>query len=719
MGNRRPHRWLRSLALPALALVTLGASLQAGPTLEDWSRDLWNSAKRGDGTTVSRLSDSDALAGTSIGGDLRTFNQRAADREQVRRDRLDELKDELDVALDGNDLEEALRVLLEQQDLQHDPRDFTRRPEVQSVVQRAAERAHALEDDADWLPAFRLFSMLHVLHEVDRTYEEDWRRLGQRRAMIGFYSPQTLYDMVSDERVANGDPPLPPYNQSGPTWRERVAGLNSDMVATALKRAADRHIDEVPVRDMLKSGFAALRVLATTPEVAHAMPELEDADDVKAFVEQLDVNRMAIDRLDGELGFHHIDNAMRILARMNSETVGLPMEVLLHEFGNGAASSLDEYSQFYWPESIERANRTTQGNFKGVGIQIVQNEDLELEVVTPVAGTPAFRAGVRPGDVIAEIEGEPALGLGTNDAVDRITGPAGTSVTLGVRRDGEDELLTFTLNREVIKLHAARGWERNGPDEEDWDWFIDKEAGIGYVRLSQFLNGASQETRDAVRAMKRQGLNGIILDLRYNPGGLLNEAVDLTNLFINGGIVVTQEDADGTVQDVQRARRGFALIEDIPVVVLVNGGSASASEIVSGALQDHGRAVLVGSRTYGKGSVQRIFPLDRFGRAAFKLTTQYYKLPSGRLIHRRPGDASWGIEPDVVVEMMPSEIGDALQLRRDADVITTDEQGNVIAETADPTPLVTEGLDPQLETAVLLLRAKVMGDQLAHRDVVH
>ena len=708
MGHARLTRSL--VALTASALLT-APSLAAGPV--EWAQSVWNSAKNGDGSTFTLLNEP---TGEALLPGLSGFKAHAEEREQARLERLSELAGELDEALASDDHEEALRVLLEKQDLEGDPVGFAMRPDVKSVTDEAARVARAFEAGNEWLPAFRLFSLLHVLHEVDRAYQSDWQRLSQRRAMIGFYAPERLYEMVSAELIADGEEALPPFNQSGPTWRERVRGLETDMVAQALKRASQRHIEEVPIRDMLVGGFDALRVMATTPELAQALPQLSNETDVRDFVERLDANATAIAALEGELRFFHIDRAMRVLERINQESVNLPMEALLHEFGNGATAQLDEYSSFYWPETIERANRTTQGNFKGVGIQITQNEKLELEVITPVAGTPAFRAGIRPGDIIAEIEGVPALGLDTNSAVERITGPAGSSVTLGIKREGTEGLIDFTLNRAVITLYAARGWERKGESEKDWDWFVDKEAGIGYIRLSQFLNGATEQTASAIRSMKRQGLNGLILDLRYNSGGLLNEAVDLANLFVDSGVVVTQEDADGMVQDIQRAKRGRALLEDIPVVVLVNGGSASASEIVAGALQDYGKAVLVGTRTFGKGSVQRIFPLDRAGRAAFKLTTQYYKLPSGRLIHRTPGSSDWGIAPDVEVRMMPSEISDALQLRRDADVITRDARGNLIAEATDPTPLVTEGVDAQLQTAVMLLRTKVEGDRLAQRD---
>ncbi len=714
-------RTLTSLA--AATLLAAGAAAHSiaasTPDLHDWSERVWRSAERGDGTTVELLAGGDVPSdplSRALAEELRAFSALSEDRTLARDTRLLELAAERRDALEENDHAQALTLLLEEQDLLGDPADFDRRPHVAQIVTAAAEAARTHEAQGEWMPAFRLFSALHVLHEVDRAYEEDWNRLSQRRGMIGFYAPRTLYDMVSAERVAEGEPALPPYNETGATWRERIRGLKPEMVAAALKRASSSHIDHVPVRDMLLGGFETLRTMATTPELAEAIPEMRNEIALKGFLDRLNANRIAIEGLERDLGFYDIDRAMRILERINDETLNVPFEALLHEFGNGASASLDEYSQFYWPESIERANRTTQGNFKGVGIQITQSEDLELEVVTPVAGTPAFRAGIRPGDIIAEIDGDNAIGLSVDSAIERITGPAGTSVVLGVQREGEERLINFTLSREVIPLYAARGWKRDGASEDTWDWFVDPEHRIGYVRLSQFLNGATDQTRSAINDMRRQGLDALILDLRYNSGGLLNEAVDLANLFMDGGIVVTQEDADGRVQDIQRARAGRALIGDMPVVVLVNGGSASASEIVAGALQDHDKAVLVGSRTYGKGSVQRIFPLDRAGKAAFKLTTQYYKLPSGRLIHRQPGESSWGIAPDVEVRMTPAEISEALIVRRDADIVPVDRQGRaLIDEVTDPDVLIEDGLDPQLHTAVLLLRAKLLGDRQAQR----
>ncbi|MCA9311575.1 MAG: hypothetical protein KDA21_10245, partial [Phycisphaerales bacterium] len=197
----------------------------------------------------------------------------------------------------------------------------------------------------------------------------------------------------------------------------------------------------------------------------------------------------------------------------------------------------------------------------------------------------------------------------------------------------------------------------------------------------------------------------------WNPGGLLDEAVNIVSLFVDGRqVVVTQRDAAGVARDVQKTRRGPVRIDDdIPVVVLVNGGSASASEIVAGCLQDYEKAVIVGERSFGKGSVQNVFPLSD-DKARFKLTTQYYYLPSGRLIHRREGSATWGIEPDVEVEALPGQISDALALRQDADVIEFDNTGHPVQkeDLPDPTRLLTEGLDPQLETAVLLVKSQLV-----------
>jgi carboxyl-terminal processing protease len=282
--------------------------------------------------------------------------------------------------------------------------------------------------------------------------------------------------------------------------------------------------------------------------------------------------------------------------------------------------------------------------------------------------------------------------------------------------DDEGKTITqdidFKLARAVIPIDSVKGWRRNGPKETDWDWFIDSADHIGYIRLLQFTEDTTKDLRGAIQQMQAKGpLKGLILDLRFNPGGLLTEAVGVANTFIDKGVIVSTE---GTMQgEVKNATPGSSMLKDAPLVVLINEGSASASEIVSGAIRHYAdigevKAVLIGQRSYGKGSVQNVWPIA--SNAKMKLTTQYYKLPDGRIIHRKPGATTWGIDPHLSVDILPETESDALKLRQDADVLPIDSKGNIVQNSKTPTPdpqkLLDDGLDVQLETALAVLQAQ-------------
>jgi carboxyl-terminal processing protease len=366
----------------------------------------------------------------------------------------------------------------------------------------------------------------------------------------------------------------------------------------------------------------------------------------------------------------------------------------------------------------------------GVGIQIEYDETSNVRVVSPLEGTPAQRAGVHPGDVLKKVDGRVVFGLSLDQAVDVITGPPGTDVTLTMlRKDPEqkDEKgepvakeLEFRLTRAVIKVPTAKGWTRSGIKEDDWNWFIDKESGIGYIRLTQFADNTGRELDDAVAAMKREGLKGLIFDLRFNPGGLLDQAIRIGRRFVDSpnGFIVAMRGSDGIISNPEETMPDRARLAGIPLVVMVNEGSASASEIVSGALKCFQRGgtldgkvdcVVLGARSYGKGSVQNVWPLTN--NAAIKITTQYYVIPDRTILHRRPGAEAWGVEPNLAVEMLPKQTVDSLLLRRNADVIPMDEKGQVVEDASKPRPdpqdLLSKGLDLQLETALLLMRGKI------------
>jgi carboxyl-terminal processing protease len=478
---------------------------------------------------------------------------------------------------------------------------------------------------------------------------------------------------------------------------------------------------------MLKNGLDAVRTMVTTDDLESAFPGLADEEARTGMVNFL---KSELSRLPEKATGADLMSVVSKLTAENGRTVKLPKEAVLHEFANGCMGALDEFSAIIWPDEIRRFNKNTQGRFVGVGIQIEMDPLWNIKVVTPLDGTPAQRAGVRPGDIIRKVNGKSTEGFTIDQAVDVITGSPGTPVTLTLERTalndkgeptGETSEVEYTLTRTEIKEATVKGWRRTGPGESEWDWFIDPESRIGYVRLTKFAENTDNELDRAIDQMADKGLSGVILDLRFNPGGLLEQAVAITSRFVDGGKaqnfsgnVVTTHDKDNRLQQREQAARGKARLAGIPVVVLVNEGSASASEIVSGALQDYARVadakvVIMGGRSYGKGSVQNVWGLGNSQAAAIKVTTQYYHLPSGRIIHRLPGASQWGVEPNLKVEMLPSQMGEALVLRQNADVIRINAEGQAEPAKADPQDLISKGSDLQLEEALVLLQSQAIG----------
>ena len=278
----------------------------------------------------------------------------------------------------------------------------------------------------------------------------------------------------------------------------------------------------------------------------------------------------------------------------------------------------------------------------------------------------------------------------------------------------------------MIKIRSVKGWYKETLDHAGkplWDWYIDPVSRIAYIRLTQFTQDSHADLKAAWDQIAPEGEpepSGLILDLRHNPGGLLTAAVRISNLFINRGGIVTGEDKDGRQAWQQTARRGEASFADVPTVVLINKGSASASEIVAGCLQAHGAAIVVGERSFGKGSVQTVHQISRDAR--LKLTTQYYRLPSsdggrsrGRLVHKRTGADVWGVDPDIEVPMSAQQVVDAIELRQKAEIVPADEDGTLRPDDPDRphvSALITDGIDPQLETALLILQAQALGPTL-------
>lgn len=322
-------------------------------------------------------------------------------------------------------------------------------------------------------------------------------------------------------------------------------------------------------------------------------------------------------------------------------------EKMLENAIRGMLTNLDPHSDYLPKENFERVEETTRGEFGGLGMEVGM-EDGAVRVVAPIDDTPAQQAGVRSGDIIIKLDDTSLQGMSLNDAVKMMRGEPGSQIKLTIIRAGESEPLVFELTRAVIKVRSVR--ERL------------LQADMGYVRISQFQTRTGEDLSRAVKALEQENggpLAGLVLDLRNNPGGVLSASVDVSNAFLEKGLIVYTE---GRLQNSQmrfEAKSGD-LLSGKPIVVLVNEGSASASEIVAGALQDHGRALIVGRDTFGKGSVQSILPLNN--GAAIKLTTALYFTPSGRSIQAS------GIKPDIEIDLVKVERINQERRGREADL---------------------------------------------------
>lgn len=308
-------------------------------------------------------------------------------------------------------------------------------------------------------------------------------------------------------------------------------------------------------------------------------------------------------------------------------------EIIEHAL-NGMLSSLDPHSSYMNEEKFNDMKIETSGEFGGLGIEITMENGL-IKVVSPIDDTPAFRAGVHAGDYIFKIDGQAVMGMELGEAVDKMRGKVGSTVDISIRREGVEENIDLTLTRDIIKIQSVRSHV---------------EGNAGYIRITSFNQNADTGVKKAIEDIKKElgnKLTGYVLDLRNNPGGLLDQAISISDIFLDKGEIVSTRGRSEEDTERDNATPGD-LTDGLPVVVLINGGSASASEIVAGALQDHKRAIILGTKSFGKGSVQKVIPLP--GNGAMRLTTARYFTPSGRSIQAQ------GIEPDIKVEAARIEL---------------------------------------------------------------
>lgn len=594
-----------------------------------------------------------------------------------------------------------------------DKAEFAKNPWIAELTQRCRVEAEQHAAAGRWRKSLNFYALLARVHKENNQLNDELDELRKNAARHARL--ELLYD---DEE----------------SLREHIQDVDRDMLRRAVRLIDRLYYQDPDFKKAAEGALANLETLCETPKLFDYLDGLANPALRGHFERGLQRLR---DELDRSLTYDHKDllSLFYRLSNLNRESIEIPDELLVVEFLEGVSDELDDYTSVIWPADAKDFDKVMMGGFEGVGIQLGLDERTNrLKVVTPLENSPALEAGIQPDDIIVAVDGKSTKGWSTDDAVKNIMGPAGSRVILTMLRPETGERIPFELTRRQIVLTSVRGVKRIPGTSNDWDYMIDPVGGIAYVRLTNFLPTTHHELRDALRAADRQGMKALILDVRHNPGGLLDVAVDVISNFIDYGEVVSTR---GRVNTESRERvAGRAEYKDIPLVVLVNEGSASASEILAGALQDHNRAIVLGGRTFGKGSVQHIRALSRDAR--LKLTTALYYLPDGRTPHKLPDADEWGVEPDFELVLTPKEFTRIIERERESYIIHNEvdtdsglsdaERDEILAgledeeedKDEDP-PLLSDAdiklleadpydapkTDPQLETALFMLRLKV------------
>ena len=395
---------------------------------------------------------------------------------------------------------------------------------------------------------------------------------------------------------------------------------------------------------------------------------------------------------------------------LNETTVQLPTRPLIAHFSEAALEALDPYTVIVWPRQVQDFEKLMTNEFTGIGIEISKPKGM-LTVSSLLPDTPAYRAGLDAGDVIECVDGIPTKDMSLMCAVKKITGPKGTKVNLTIKREGEQEAKPMELVRDRIIVPTIRGWQR--AENGCWLYMLDEKQKIGYVRITSFSGETADDLETALKQLESEGLNGLIMDLRFNTGGLLDSAVSVVDKFISDGLIVKTQPKASVMPAYEYARKR-GTHPNYPLVILTNSGSASASEIVAGALGDgkYERAVLVGTRTHGKGSVQGITHYPG-GGAELKYTMAYYHLPSGQRVQSREavekeGRKDWGVGPDVQVDLTSEEMKQMLDVQRDNDVLVQARREEGKTAVKKRTLDETLKADPQLAVGLLVAKAKLV-----------
>jgi len=603
-------------------------------------------------------------------------------------------------------------------------------PCLLDAIVRAKVDATGYERKGKWLDAYiTCYSWLTLLDPNNKAYKDKADDLIERTEIAGSFQ----------------DSPCE-------TGKQRLEGVKRRIFERAVDELSFRYISKIDYREMASKGIRRCRLLADvvgtltsvrdTNTAGTLIPDTEgDTDiieerraepnnrvaalgesfkDFKPDANAIAAFGLAMVSLENEINSwpeygskdSFISTFEKVL-ELNLTTAKMPEGVVIAQFSEASFLTLDPYTVLVWPKDVSEFEQQMTNEFPGIGVEISrQNGQLTIGSLLP--DTPAYSSGLDVGDVIEKVDGMPTKDVPLSCVVSRIKGPAGTKVTLTIRRNGKGQTHDITLTRAKIVVPTLRGLQRTG--EGKWLRMVDEQDKIGYVRLTSFAETTASDTEAALKSLEDAGMRGLILDLRFNPGGYYDSAVAVADEFLDGGLIVITRSRIGTPD--YKTARSRGTHPNYPMAVLINAGSASASEIVAGALADpsHKRATLVGERTHGKGVVQGISTYPGEG-SQLKYTMANWYLPSGQKIKsheeaKKENKDDWGVGPDVAVPSLRSdEFRKMFELQRDNDVLVNAGHDDANSPLKKHTIAQTIEVDPQLTTAILVVKSKLIREQ--------
>lgn len=621
--------------------------------------------------------------------------RRKALQDKVYQTQINELEElrQKNLSDDMNDISKVFLVLLKISEYadKEQKQALLENPFLIRTIQKAKAKAAEFEAKGRWLDAYTIcYSKLRQIYEENKTYSD--------------YAKQLL-EKANIETSLKDSP--------CETCEERYAGIEKQMFIKAVDFLDYSYVNIVNYRDM------AIKAINHCKLLAEVMSKLDVHSKYKITNAQYGTWSRALEALLNEInqspadiskdGFTDVFEQVLALNDSPYTGIGLPPALLIAKFAEGALSALDPYTVIYWPSQAQNFEKAVTNQFSGIGIKFSKDEGL-TKIVAVLPDTPAHKSGLRVGDIIKTVDGIETKDVSSDCVGKKITGPEGTKVTVTITHPDENQSFDITLDRARIIIPSIHGWQQT--EEGEWLYMIDSLNKIGYVRVSSFNSQTTDDFEKALCQLEKNGLKGLILDLRSNPGGLLTAAVEIADKFTSEGLIVRTEPRYGMSTYVSAHQEGTHA--DYPVVVLINPFTASSSEILAGALQDqkYNRAILVGQRSYGKGSVQSITNYCGNG-TQLKYTAAYYHLPSGQRVESRDlaGKSSgknWGISPNVNVELRSNELREIASFQKANELVETVGQEDVLNCAKRYSSQETVDADPQLAIGLLALKSKMI-----------